>query len=466
MTTINRRGFLQFGAATGVGALFVRPEVLGAQTPAAPKDHFFLNLVYPNGLDSTYFFDSRPRAHTDAKLKINYHPDEAVLMKGKNGGETWRSTLTEPLMRHQDDFTVLNGVHMIVSFDGHPQNLNFLFTGSAFGGESFIPHLNKTDGQLAMDLIESGGFTGAEISNGDGTIPLTAKSASQFAERLASAPELGSKSLLGRFVEQRMQLLGQGEGGFNNASKKFLAAHRQIPDLSAKIKGLDLSDVDLESNDETILTSMALVREVFKARIATSATWTFGGGQNPPNLDTHDGTSAAAMPGVAKAIVEDIASVFDFLKKTAYDETRSLFDVTTVLVTTEFSRSMRGFGEFETAGNDHNPLTNSLLIAGKGIKGGQVIGQANFRTVEEVQAGPKGAHLKLDPNGVKPMGKAFDFATGKTTDQVHDTYKLDDYLSINSVVNTLYQLFGVKEESWRVNERNGPKAPVVPGLLS
>ncbi len=460
----NRRGFVKAGAI-GAGTLFLKPTLGGAQEADAPKDHFFLNLVYQGGLDSRYFFDARPRALTDAKLQVNYWPDEAVSMKGANGTETWRSTITEPLMAHQGDFTVLNGVHMIVTFDGHPQNVNYLFTGSAFGGESFLPHLNTVK-PLAMDVIETGGFSQAEITNSDGSIPLTAQSASQFAQRLATAPDLSAESPLGRFVEGRMKMLGKGKGGFNNASKKLLAAHRASPGLIAKVKGLNFEGVDVEANGESILTSMALIREVFKAGIATGATWVFGAGQNPPNIDTHDGTSAQAMPAVAQTIATDIASVFKFLKETPFDDTRSLFDVTTIFVSSEFSRSMRGFGEFATAGNDHNPLTNSFLIGGKGIQGGNVIGQSNFRSVAEVAAGPQGAHKALDSMGVKAMGKSFDYVTGTTSDAMPDVYKADDFLSVNALVNTIYTLFGVDEKHFRTNERSGPKTPVIQGLLA
>ena len=115
---LNRRGFVCMGAM-GAGTLFLKPAFGGAQGAAAsPPDHFFLNLVYPGGMDSRYFFDARPRALTDAKLCINYWPEESVLMQGTNGGEAWRSTITEPLMAYRDSFAVVNGVHMIVTFDG------------------------------------------------------------------------------------------------------------------------------------------------------------------------------------------------------------------------------------------------------------------------------------------------------------------------------------------------------------
>ncbi len=463
----NRRNLVQFGAA-GAGVLvFKSNSILGA-APATPKDQFFLNLVFPGGMDPMYFFDSRPLALTKAELVVNHATVDAPLLKGVNGGETYRSTFTEALMPYQSDFTVVNGVHMTASFDGHPQNMNYLFTGSAFGGESFIPHLNRANAPRAMDLIETGGgFVGADITNADASTPLTTKSASQFAQRLAASPAVGPDSLLGRHVEGRFRQLAKGNGGFNNAAKKLLVAQTALPGLAGRISGLQLGDVDLTANEEPILTTMALIREVFKAGITTSASWVFGGGQTPPNLDTHDSGSAKKMPDVAAKIMQDVASVFKFLKETPYDDTRSLFDVTTIMMASEFGRSRRQMvSDFTKSGNDHNPLNNSILLAGRGIAGGQVIGQSNFRSVEEIKAGAIGAHKTLDDSGLKVMGKPFNFVNAQVREDHPDTYDVNEYLSINSVVNTVYTLFGVDQKLHRTNVRNGAFAQIVPGLLT
>ena len=210
-----------------------------------------------------------------------------------------------------------------------------------------------------------------------------------------------------------------------------------------------------------------MIKEVFRANIATSATWVFGGGQNPVNLDTHDSQSAAQMPTIAAGIISDIAEVLRFLKETPFDQTRSFQDVTTLMVSTEFARTMRQtFTDFERSGNDHNPLNNSIILAGKGIAGGQVIGQSNFRTEEEIAAGAQGAHMAMDSMGLTTMGKVFSYSDGSISDSMPETYTIGDYLNINAVVNSLYTAFDVSPSLQRTNDRNGPPAPVVPGLLA
>lgn len=463
--TFDRRNLVKFSAA-GTGLVLFGANRVGAQTSSDDAPHFFINLIFPGGLDPVYFFDSRPQALTKEKLLVNYSPEEAVLLKGTNGGETFRSMITEPLMPFQKDFTIVNGVHMVAAFDGHPQNMNYLFTGNAFGGESFIPHLNRGQNRLAIDLIESGS-AGAETTNSDASIPMTAKSAADLANKLSAIPNVGGDSPLDRHLTSRFNHLAQGNGGFNNAAKKFLSAHQQIPNLMGKIRDFSISEFDPAAQEEPLIATLALIREVFKSGVSKSATWVFGRTDNPPNLDTHDAQTAAAMPEVAKNIVADLALVFKFLKETAYDDSRSLFDVTTLMVSSEFARSMRQtYLEFEKSGNDHNPLNNSIIIAGKGITGGQVIGQSDFRSVEEVKAGAQGAHLKLDSQSTKVMGRPFNFDTGECRESHAEVYKIDNYLSINSVINSIYKIFDVNESLYRVNERNGPAAKILSGLIA
>ena len=74
-------------------------------------------------------------------------------------------------------------------------------------------------------------------------------------------------------------------------------------------------------------------------------------------------------------IVDDFFTTF---KKIPYGNNgASLFDHTTFMVSNEFARTPY---LNSSDGKDHNPLTNSLLFAGKGIQGGQVIGGSHLIT--------------------------------------------------------------------------------------
>jgi hypothetical protein len=66
----------------------------------------------------------------------------------------------------------------------------------------------------------------------------------------------------------------------------------------------------------------------------------------------------------------------------------------------------------------------------------------------------------------KTMGLPFDFAALTTRPDMPTTFDIKDYLTIGSVVNTIYALFGVPKEHYRVLRRELPTAQVLKGLLS
>jgi hypothetical protein len=71
-----------------------------------------------------------------------------------------------------------------------------------------------------------------------------------------------------------------------------------------------------------------------------------------------------------------IASLFKLLKNTRYKNTEdSVFSKTTFFITNEFSRPPMLNG---SKGKDHNPETNSVVLAGRGIRGGVSVGASQF----------------------------------------------------------------------------------------
>jgi hypothetical protein len=130
----------------GAGTLILPGSGLlpaAAQSPDEP--HFFLMIVLNGGADCSYMFDARPLSMTKAGKIQNYLGQEPAPFSGRNGTGTRATSLVKPILPFRDRFSILNGVYMTPSFDGHLQNMNFLFTGNAFGGDSFIPHLNLPD---------------------------------------------------------------------------------------------------------------------------------------------------------------------------------------------------------------------------------------------------------------------------------------------------------------------------------
>src|SRR5262249_2970792 len=77
----------------------------------------------------------------------------------------------------------------------------------------------------------------------------------------------------------------------------------------------------------------------------------------------------------------EVDDLFAFFKSVPYGSGgTSLFDHTTFLVVSEFSRTPALNG---ANGKDHNPLTNSALVAGRGIQGGRTVGASRLVTAAQ-----------------------------------------------------------------------------------
>jgi hypothetical protein len=139
-------------------------------------------------------------------------------------------------------------------------------------------------------------------------------------------------------------------------------------------------------------------------------------------------------------------------------------DVTTVMVTSEFGRTMRAPDmPIEATGTNHNQYSNTILLGGKGIKGDLVIGESDFRNVDEAVSK---AHLAVDPVLEKTMGRPFDFASLSSRKDLPENFDVNDYLTIGSVINTVYSRFNVPAEHLRKNGHDANPAPSLWRILT
>jgi hypothetical protein len=459
MSFLTRRRFLTNMAAGGISCGFFSSPLSWALSPQNDQDdHFFLQVFINGGMDPLYWFDSRPLEMTEAGLQANYLSKEPVLWKGKNGGETWGTELVEPLRAYWDRFSVLNGVLMAPNFDGHEQNVNFLFAGNAFGGECYIPHLNSIGRARPLDGVMSSSL-GADLNNMGKTVPLNAGSAAGLVATIKKFPSIDLKLPTLSHIKGRMEQNGLGMGRFSAASRVLSNSLSEAPSLAASLSQVDLgaTNKDGVTEEEKFL---HLMSGLFKSGVTKSAIL---GIEPNQQVDTHDSESAKNQPTLYRELAEKLEIVFRGLRDIEFKPGVSLWDVTTVLVGSEFGRTMRQVGSaINESGTDHNPLNASLIIGGKGIKGGMVVGASDFKSSKESLSG---AHLEKDKAKLKTMGRPFNLGSLLPSNSQPEQFHVDHYLNVASVVNTIYQNFGVSADKYRVLERNGPSAPILRALL-
>jgi len=452
----SRRDVIKFSLG-GFGTLVLPGAgLLPAAAQVQEEPHFFLMIVLNGGADSSYMFDARPLSMTRAGKIQNYLGQEPAPWTGRNGTNALAAALIKPLEPFRDRFSILNGVYMTPSFDGHLQNMNFLFTGNAFGGDSFIPHLNLPETgrePQSLDGIMSSDPVVVTINNHSSVVPLQPRSVAGLANALKQTPPLAGGELT-EFIRGRLTASSTGPGRVSAAAALMRSGLDKSPRVHQQLAQLTPPAGRQSIEQQTL----ALIAQCFRLSISRSAIY------SPSEFfDVHSSELAKTQPRLFASAIGKVATLLKGLIDTPFDGRRSMLDVTTVMIASEFSRTLRASdAPIDATGTNHNQFSNSILLGGKGIRSGLVLGASDLRDEREE---PSTAHLQMDPMLEKSMGLPFDFSTLAPRADLPAAFDIKDYLTIGSVVNTIYALFGVPKEHYRVLRRELPTAPVLNGLL-
>ncbi len=436
-------------ASSALGLTLLLPRRRGRAATPKP-DRFLLHVMAQGGLDTSMLFDARPRAMTAAGLIHNPLGEEPTPWVGDNGQQTLAGSATSVLRPLRDRFSVINGVVMSTTFDGHDQNTNVFLAGNPFGGTSFNADVNL-DAVAPLDYIRLGGLLATLQDNK--TIQITPPALADLVAGVTTLDRLSPA--LDEFLGGEAAALGDPSTRFGAGVLALDSATTASRELKDRIEAIQLGD-----EVEPLAARLSVVREVFRHGIARGAVLSVDDIQ----FDNHSPQQALAQGPSYVELCSRIARVFQYLAATAFDDTRSLLDVTTVVIGSEFGRTMRQLANpIDNTGTDHNPLSSTVLLGGAGIRGGLVIGASDFQAAGETLSG---AHLALDPDAVKTMGRPFDFAAGAPSADRPAEVAIGDYLQIGSIVNTVYSLFDVAADRWRLVERNGEVAPILTAVLA
>jgi hypothetical protein len=357
----NRRDFLK---ATGVFAAMpiaqaVTPSLLlsPVPVPALPKGDrkFFILIRAFGGMDATLGIDPWTAAALPAAtdMFVEYRPDELVAA----GAEIKLGPSAAILKKHEGDFSVINGVFMSQVDNGHGASLSYIGAGSSSGLAPVLP----VEMAAASQLGDFGVLTNSSLDMGN---------------RVATSSNLSDLAQ----IEGKTDITGLLEAIFGSGGVKtpYLDSVRKVissrSSVQTFIKNLHSFGAPADIKDMHVIAAAFMTEVAFYAQndLFNLA------------LDTH-----AAHPdnhkraqGKVWAAVDELFTLF---KKTPYGTNgESLFDRTTFMVVCEFSRTPALNG---ANGKDHNPLTNSVLLAGRGIQGGKVCGASRLVTAKESVTG-------------------------------------------------------------------------------
>jgi hypothetical protein len=411
---------LTLGAST-----FLGPIASFAQSVAVnDEDHFFV-MIRPNsfagmdvmlGLDPwvsngkcwDYKLATRPDGEINSAFLGYTDQDVVTTSGGINLGPS-----AKPLLPFADSIAVVNGIIVNERDNGHPAALNYMSTGNGEGKTADVSvelaHTLSNPGPFGV-LFEGQIEIGKRLSVGISDF----KSIGEMLDGISPISVLKTlpKSNLKTSFEDSKTNLISNESNLN----QFFDSARKF---------------------SRPVTSSQILAAALSSNVAQIAQLDMG----INGLDTHV-THAEVHPKLQMDFWQKIADLFTLFKNTPYGtKGESLYDKTTFMMFSEFSRTPQLNAN---AGKDHNPQTNSVLLAGRNIKGNQVVGQS--RLLHKPNSGQLARHMGAFYNYDEKRTGTIDEARAGAAQPILP----------ENLVRTLYSVFG-KSPDDTIPEISGAK---------
>lgn len=368
-----RRDFLALGARTllGVTVAGLLPSHLFAGDPATAKRAprpMARNVIYlymAGGMSHLDTFDPKPGTEVGGPVKAIPTSADGVQI----------SEYLPLTARQMHRFATIRS---LTSTQGaHEQGNYFVHTGYRLLGTARHPAMGAWLAHLSGRTNDT--LPASVLIGGDSQHPGAGFLESRFAPLPIGNPESGlAHSHLPNHVDEerfqrRLQLLDRVNGPFQQANNdKQSRAYRDLYDEAVTLmRSRDLKAFDMSEESPAIraaygadrfgqgcLLARRLVEHDVRFVEVTLGGW-----------DTHEDnfervqTRCEALDTALSTLMADL-------------EARGLLDETLVVLATEFGRTPRINGN---TGRDHHPRCFSMLLAGGGIRGGQVYGVSDER---------------------------------------------------------------------------------------
>jgi uncharacterized protein (DUF1501 family) len=410
---MKRRDFI-IGLGAGASMALTRDLLFplrawAADSTGSPAKYFVL-IKMQGGWDVTLGLD--PKVHmngsTQEDMFIEYRPEQIITK-----GSISLAPAASPLTPYMDRLAIINGIAMAPFDNGHIANLGYIVTGNGQGKAPDLP--------IEIAFSERQGLMGVIVDSSISTLDReVVTSTFQNALDLSNAVPLET---LRRYLDKL-----KGHGKFSEASIGLandpVTRKALIAELLTNKSRLD----SMGTNSSRLLEKNAIVLAcAFCAGAAFQSEFNIF-----PGLDTHTGHEKLHMASQLKGW-EDVASIFKVFQETPSPSgIGSLFDQTTFMVVSEFARTPAlNTGK----GKDHNPLTNSVLLAGRGVRTG-VFGQSHLLQRSETQLGTP-SHTALPLNLV----------TGEVAQNRQQAEAAGfQYIAPENIARTVAEIMGV---DWR-----------------
>lgn len=365
------------------------------------EPHHFLLLRTFGGMDAVLGLDpwtSLPTGADEKDLYLDYRPESVFTAPaGLRLGPA-----AQALIPHAGDLLTLNGV-MMRRDAGHETLNAYMASGQGDGSAAVLP--------VELACCTPAGPFGV-LMEGSAFVGTRSVVLSSLTEMRSLAPGGDAAALF----DLLMLAYERADTPLGQAGRKYVAARESS---EALVRTMDAFRKTLGSAS---LQPYHTAAAAFASGAARQGIIDLdAGGQG---LDSHSDYSGQHLTA-QKQVWDKVADIFSFFKSVPVGSAgKSLFDHTTFMVITEFSRT-----PFLNAakGKDHNPFTNSVLLAGKNVRGGTTVGASKLFTRKQRRDG-QALHIAAP----------FDYRTGRVTDQRDGA----NFIFPENVAATVAALFG------------------------
>lgn len=418
LTDGTRRRFIESvaKAAFGVSILPVSESLFSASAraavPFAPnrKAEHVVYLFMNGAMSHIDTFDPKPGKEEGGETKaiqtsvagISIGEHLPMLAQKMNQLAVIRSMTTETGAHEQGQYLMRTSYKMIGSIR-HP------FMGA---------WLTNFEGKKNKDLPGSVVIGGGNRHPGQGYL------SAEVAPAPVGNPATGlqnvkpPKYLDEKNFEKRRRLIGQFENGFRRKydTTEVKAYADYYAEAVRLLKSPDLEAFDINKEDETVREAYGanrigqgclLARRLIEKGVRFIEV-EHGGWDNHRDIYDSFGDRAGQLDTAIATLMDEL-------------QARGLLEKTMIVLASEFGRTPRINAN---AGRDHHPACFSTMLAGAGIKGGQVVGSTDDigKTVEDGHCYPQdlnatiayGCGLPVEKEVLSPSGRPFKIANDGT----------------------------------------------------
>tara|TARA_B110001454_G_scaffold219203_1_gene252133 strand:- start:48593 stop:49936 length:1344 start_codon:yes stop_codon:yes gene_type:complete len=433
MIKMDRRQFIQ--AAINAGLVYsvnsLMPSSLLAQE--SDPDKLLLILRFNGGWDTLMMADARTKEflNTAAFSTSEFLAfDERAAVKQYKDAQL--GVCMEPLSGYFDDLCIINGIMMNLQSSAHETNREYMASGNITSSTTFFPFALAQAMQKPSYRI---GYHMEYETLRDGNF-----------EEKVSTKNLNSFS---ESTEDPYESVLDDDTPAASFQKNVLAQKRKEKEtIEILNKLVDKINKDAPATETGLVQSslaLAGLGSGFLKMAQVDIT-------NDFSLDTHSNHKSNHIKNLSTGF-EHVAKLIKFMKETPYklnsSLNKSLFDVTTVVMTSEFARTSSPDG-FD--GTGHNQYNNSCILFGGNVRGGTIIGGSHIYKTSEIKAssdisGSLYHALPFNFQTQKPMTKTEISAIALDTFGNCKPTSCYDYIYPETIWRTIAQNFGVNSVS-------------------